>query len=300
MARLGRKFPFHPHLVNLPAQTLQEAAGLAAVSSMTAGSAVTLNNSVTLTCVSAIGANQNAAQLFAVSTLTAVNTLTLQQTATLSGDCEISAVATENFNSGAVLSGVSAIGTSSNVTQSSTMAGVSTLIATPTSGNLTLVASIAAASGTDSMGNSYPQGLCVGIPLGPQSLFDVSGNATIDGNLMVGGSITNTALSATLLTYANAISVLQSQIATDATNINILQNQVAALQSSVTTLQSTVATQASQISVLNSILTSLPLSFLGGLSKLPHQSDNNTTLAGVLAWANNLTDNLINNGFMHT
>lgn len=40
--------------------------------------------------------------------------------------------------------------------------------------------------------------------------------------------------------------------------------------------------------------------FLANLSLLPHQSDNNTTLAGVLTWSNNLTDNLIANGFMHS
>lgn len=38
--------------------------------------------------------------------------------------------------------------------------------------------------------------------------------------------------------------------------------------------------------------------FLAGLSKLPNQSDNNTTLSGVEGFCNNLSDNLQSHGFM--
>lgn len=40
-------------------------------------------------------------------------------------------------------------------------------------------------------------------------------------------------------------------------------------------------------------------SFLANLSMLPHQSDTNSTLPGVCGWANNHTDNMVSNGFMH-
>jgi hypothetical protein len=285
MARFGRRFPIRAHTEPLGPQTAQETSTLAMDFEITAGSTVTSHNTASLAVDFEIGANQNSALLSVITTMSAASTLTLQQSAALAMDFEISATASEQFNSGAVLPVAFSIGTASNVTQSSTMAMVFGVVATPTSGNLTLICSIAAASGTDAMGNAYPQGLAIGIPLGPQSLFDVSGNATIQGNLEVDGAITNAALAATLLTYANAITTLQAQHATDAANINTLQNQVATLQSQMTAVQNT--------------LLILPVSFLNGLAKLPHQSDNNTTLSGVLAWANNLTDNLQANGFMH-
>lgn len=55
-----------------------------------------------------------------------------------------------------------------------------------------------------------------------------------------------------------------------------------------------------QINQLNTLIPLLgDVTFLANLSMLSHQSDNNTTLSGVENYCNNLTDNLIANGFMH-
>lgn len=45
-------------------------------------------------------------------------------------------------------------------------------------------------------------------------------------------------------------------------------------------------------------LTRVQSVFLSELGVLPNQSDNNTTLAGVLTWSNNLTDHLIAENYM--
>ena len=68
-------------------------------------------------------------------------------------------------------------------------------------------------------------------------------------------------------------------------------------------LNSLAATVAGHTVNINSLLNLNPLlgdvTFLANLSMLSHQSDNNTTLSGVENYCNNLTDNLIANGFMH-
>ena len=79
------------------------------------------------------------------------------------------------------------------------------------------------------------------------------------------------------------------------------------IQGSITAAQMTAlaALSTSQITAMNSITASqytllgtTNLTFIASLGILPNQSDNNTTLSGVLTWSNNLTDHLISNGYM--
>lgn len=78
-----------------------------------------------------------------------------------------------------------------------------------------------------------------------------------------------------------------------ATNFPAVWNEINLLSTDVANLQ----TEVNSLLNLNPLLGDV--TFLANLSKLPHQSDNNTTLSGVENYCNNLTDNLIANGFMH-
>lgn len=83
-----------------------------------------------------------------------------------------------------------------------------------------------------------------------------------------------------------------AQIAALATLSTSQISDLAALSTSQLAAMATIT--ASQYTLLGTT----NQTFIAGLSKLPNQSDNNTTLAGVLTWSNNLTDHLISNGFM--
>lgn len=238
MARTGRRYPIRTRLVPFPPQIFQESAGLTVVTGMTAGATQTAPGTATLPVIFGVLASQFTATMTVVTGVTAGATLTLQQTATLAVDFELGAAATQAFTGTATLPAVFAIGAISGELYSAALAVVTSITAIPTVGTLTLICSVASAPGTDTMGNAYPQGLCVGVPLGAQVKADTSGNLSVGGNLLVGGSITNTALAATLSVLSASVSSIAATAATNSANINALQNQAAGLQNQISNLLS--------------------------------------------------------------
>lgn len=70
--------------------------------------------------------------------------------------------------------------------------------------------------------------------------------------------------------------------------------------SELNSLQTEVDGHNVSINQLNALIPLINIvSFLANLSMLSHQSNNNTSLSGVENYCNNLTDNLVANGFMH-
>jgi len=99
------------------------------------------------------------------------------------------------------------------------------------------------------------------------------------------GSITAAQMTALALLSTSQINALASISAAQLTDLQLLST------SQITAMNSITASQYTLLGTTN-------LTFIASLGILPNQSDNNTTLSGVLTWSNNITDHLISNGYM--
>jgi hypothetical protein len=219
--RLGRSRPASNYWHQRPAsapQTFHGAATLPASSHLSGAGTFTLFGAGSLPVAATLTAAATykiaaAASLGATFGLTAGSHVTAHGTATLPAITGLTAGASLKIRSPATLPATFGLTAGGQLKVSAHLSVVTTLTAIPSTGLLTLVCSIASASGTDAHGNAYPQGLCVGIPLGPQVKADINGNLTVGGNLVVDGSVTNTALNTQISAAAAAAASASAQAA---------------------------------------------------------------------------------------
>ena len=174
--------------------------------------------------------------------------------------------------------------------------GVFVYDGTPAANNL--IASIAAEAGTDSFGNDYPAGIAA-YNDGDTYYVLLGNNGFSPAMQMIFQNIANP------FSDAPFVEALGSGSAGTTLELNSGSGSGGSSVSSITLQDSTAAGRANGLVTIDSgglsgpALLSSTDSFQGPLTlPLPHQSNNNTTLAGVLAWSNNLTTNLIASGLM--
>jgi hypothetical protein len=164
-----------------------------------------------------------------------------------------------------------------------------------------LVATIAGAAGTDPQGNNFPRG--VASYNSGNTSYALLGNTGISGTTMqlIFQNLVSAffsppfvqALGSGAVGSTLELSSGESGSGSGAAAITLQDSTAAPTTNSLVTIASGGLAGPALLSGTNSFQGPLTL-------PLPHQSDNNTTLAGVLTWSNNLTDALIASGLMHS